>query len=154
MKIYHLKLMQAKFSKSYCMLLQILPHIRFAQFLANVGTLYLIIKELRCTLSKETRLYKPLVFDLSINEEDCTLDLFKLIERQAARYPDRSFAIPLRPFKNALIEKGLDLIQPSCKCLKWFRGILKSEADISDLADGIVWSPDAHTNSQGAFYKK
>jgi len=40
MKICNLELMQAKFSERICILLQILPHVSFSQFLANVGTIY------------------------------------------------------------------------------------------------------------------
>ena len=68
-----LELTECQASKTDSVLLQILPHVSFARFLANVGTAYLIIKDLLAFLAQGDRERKRGSPNLPLKGEDCGL---------------------------------------------------------------------------------
>ncbi len=65
---------------------------------------------------------------------------YKFAERQLARHPNEAIGISLNPFKNILLEQGLDAFLPSSMLASYHNGQHHSNLTLPELASGMIMS--------------
>jgi hypothetical protein len=66
---------------------------------------------------------------------------FKFTKRQAARYPNQTFAVALAPFRSVTTESDTSVLE--APLLFPFGRDLRSEKSFPAMFDGVIWIPDA-----------
>jgi hypothetical protein len=68
---------------------------------------------------------------------------FVLTQRLIKECPNESFAFLTKPFEGIPLEKGLSVFDPGTSFHTWFKGLLSSNSDLSQMTDAIIWSHGA-----------